>query len=135
MAALQPQAVGLDLDNLRGLRAMLADSGSKESDPMIPYALQPGRLDQIRARTTGREAPTPASDVLDLRALIEAVEYLQSPEVGKSARDIGDLLQINMETLTDDQRLEILLDLGSAFCSDCGRKQPDGVRCQCENDE
>lgn len=41
-----------------------------------PYALQPGILAQIRGRATGRAPIDPASDVLDLRALLEAIDHL-----------------------------------------------------------
>lgn len=40
-----------------------------------------------------------------------------------------------LRPLSEDDRAEVLSDVGDYFCPHCGREHPDGRRCQCWNDE
>lgn len=54
---------------------------------------------------------------------------------GKNGPRTIDQIRALMEPLTDSQRTDLMSNIRSTYCEGCGRKQPDGRRCQCQNDE
>lgn len=47
---------------------------------------------------------------------------------------INTLLIPCMEEMTDEERLEVIAEIESRYCRECGRDDPSGI-CQCWNDE